>query len=1117
MGDPRRVFLSHTAELRGFPAEGSFVAAAERAVSRAGDAVLDMAYFSAREDQPARYCRDQVRRAQVYAGIIGFRYGSPVPDEPGMSYTELEFAEAGRAGLPRLVFLLDEAGAAPEFLADPDPGLAARQRAFRERLKHSGITVRAVASPDQLELLLYQSLTELDARAAAPGGPSGRPLEEVTDPFALEVHHPVEPDVAQPGLPVLPVYVPREHDATLAAVVMAAAAGASGIAVLVGGSSTGKTRACWQALELLRGREPGWRLWHPIDPQRALDELPGVEPRTVVWLNEAQRYLYAPDGEHVAAGLRKLLRDQDRGPVLVLATLWPELWNELTVRPSGGADLHAQARELLTGHDIPVPPAFTAAQLRELEVAGDPRLAQAAAGSRDGQVIQYLAGAPELLARYRNATPAARALIHVAMDAARLGMRPALPHAFLEEAASGYLTDTEWELLPGDWLEKALDYTAVSAKGVRGPLTPIKLRPGSGVSDSPIGGPTYQLADYLDQHGRRVRRDLVPPAAFWVAAASYADPADLFTLSVSAEGRGLYCAAARLYKKATACGHPFAAARLVRLLHTVNPADKQPAAWAATHASLDNPAGVTSLLDALNTAGATGQVTILVDRDPAAHVTLDDLRKVDSVLTALYEVGAAGQVTALANRAAAEASLDDLGGVVWLLVGLRRAGAADQVSVLARRAAAQASVDGLRNVADLLGALRSAGDPGQVTVLASRAAAEASLEHLDMDLVAKVLDKLREVGAASQVTVLASRAAAEASLDDPEGVGKLLDALWGKGADDQVAALLARDPAARVRLDNPGAVADLLIELRFAGAHDQVAALLARDPAAHARLDRPLRVAWLLSQLRAAGASGQVSTLAARAAADVRLDDLYEVAGLLQALAEAGASGQVTVLASRVAAEASLDRPEGVGELLRQLRQAGVFPGQVATLASRAAAEASLDYYPDRAVSLLSELRNAGDPGQATALASRVAAEASLDDPGAVARLLDYLRNAEVFPGQATALASRAAAHARLDSSYHVADLVGALYRAGATDQVTTLASRVVAHASLDNPDSVAKLLDALRDAGAGAYVAGLVERLPGAGMFDLFCRQESRHKQFRFGREPDGQPATQWAWTDLS
>ena len=258
----------------------------------------------------------------------------------------------------------------------------------------------------------------------------------------------------------------------------------------MGGSSTGKTRACWQALERLRGLEPGWRLWHPIDPQEALAQLPGAGPRTVLWLDEAQGYLDTADGtgERVAARLRELLRDQVRGPVLVLGTLWPEYWDELTARPTGGADPHAQSRELLAGRDIHVPEAFTGEQLRQLEETADPRLAQAAARSRDGQVIQYLAGAPDLLNRYRNAPPIARALIDAAMDDRRLRMHPALPRAFLEAAAPGYLTDTDWDLQPDDWLDQGLGYTAKPAKGVRGPLAPIRPRPTPRCSGQPGGG-----------------------------------------------------------------------------------------------------------------------------------------------------------------------------------------------------------------------------------------------------------------------------------------------------------------------------------------------------------------------------------------------------------------------------------------------------------------------------------------------------------------------------------------------------------------------------------------------------------------------------------------------------
>ena len=187
------------------------------------------------------------------------------------------------------------------------------------------------------------SLPWLSEQSAARALPAGRPLAEVTDPFALEIHRPVQPEGPRPGLPVLPAYVPRDHDAELGSLVRAAADGSGGIAVLVGGSSTGKTRACWEALRQLRDRAQPWRLWHPIEPspaEAALRELPAVVPWTVVWLNEAQHYLDVADGgrgERVAAGLRDLLRDPARAPVLVLATLWPQLWDDLTADRGGAA------------------------------------------------------------------------------------------------------------------------------------------------------------------------------------------------------------------------------------------------------------------------------------------------------------------------------------------------------------------------------------------------------------------------------------------------------------------------------------------------------------------------------------------------------------------------------------------------------------------------------------------------------------------------------------------------------------------------------------------------------------------------------------------------------------
>jgi hypothetical protein len=535
------------------------VAAAERAISACGHVIVDMADFPAADLPAAELCRERVRSCDVYVGVLGTRYGSVVPNMLPVSYTELEFDTATEAGVHRLVFLLGSDAAQPGIPVSRliDQESETRQETFRRRVQASLVT-QPFTDPATLGQLVERSLRELAAREfRAVARSAGRLLAEVTDPFALEVHRPVQPGIPQPGLPVLPPYVARQHDRELAGVVRAVAEGTSGIAVLVGGSSTGKTRACWEALGLLRDLPEPWRLWHPIDPSRpeaALRELPLIRPRTVVWLNEAQFYLDVPDGgtgERVAAGLRELLRDPARGPVLVLATLWPQFWGALTARPPAGeADPHAQARELLSGRDISVPAAFTAPQVAELIRAGDPRLAQAAeAAARDGQVVQFLAGAPDLLARYEYAPPAAKALISAAIDARRLGTGVALPLAFLEAAAPGYLTDTDWDTFGEDWPEHALAYTAAPCNGVRGPLTRIRPRPGGTAAE-----PGCRLADYLDQHGRRTRRALIPPAEFWAAAARFASPSELPALAGAAEARGLLRDAARLRKHAAARG-----------------------------------------------------------------------------------------------------------------------------------------------------------------------------------------------------------------------------------------------------------------------------------------------------------------------------------------------------------------------------------------------------------------------------------------------------------------------------------------------------------------------------------------------------------------------------------
>ncbi|MEU5980107.1 ATP-binding protein [Streptomyces sp. NPDC047315] len=349
----------------------------------------------------------------------------------------------------------------------------------------------------------------------------------------------------------LPLYMRRAHDAAVRQVVAQAGAGSSGMVVLVGSSSAGKTRACWEAVQELPA---GWRLWHPLVPTPAkaladaLEE--GVAPRTAIWLNELQRYVGESadeEAERVAAGLRALLQDPERGPVLVLATVWPEHWTAMTDRPFMGADRYPQARELLAGRAVHVPSSFDQPVSDDIRAVGahDPRLAEAMERAADGQITQYLAGAPALTDRYHTAPPGAAALVRAAMDLSRLGGVSRIPPGFLEAAADGYLSDSEYDALGEDWFEQALTYATTPFRGVRGMLSPVRTRPG--VSDST---PRFLLADYLDQTGRKERRYAAPPASFWQAARRHLDePQVLTSLARAAQARWRDQEATLLYQQ----------------------------------------------------------------------------------------------------------------------------------------------------------------------------------------------------------------------------------------------------------------------------------------------------------------------------------------------------------------------------------------------------------------------------------------------------------------------------------------------------------------------------------------------------------------------------------------
>ena len=523
----------------------------------------------------------------------------------------------------------------------------------------------------------------------------GRLISDLADPFALDVSQVIDSGATEAGLDPLPPYVERAHDGEFRRLLETATGGTSMVVVLVGEPATGKTRACWEAVQTLPA---GWRLWHPISPERllvGLDQLSAVAPRTVVWLNDAHHYLHTPSdrlGERVAASLLELLRDLSRAPILILATLWPGNHGKLTGEPvDGEADPHALARALLAGASVEVPDAFVGVDLDAARATDDPRLVEAVTRADQGRIIQYLAGVPVLIERYRTIGTVPKALIQAAIDARRLGYGPALARDVLMDASAGYLSVEQWNSLEADaWFVEAVREASVPCRGTPGPLTMSRPRPG----EQRAAQPHYRLAPYLEQL-RYTSRAIQPvPVELWQSLLTHAPRDALIGLGRSAQYRGLWKLATEFYCGATQAGHIEGARRVASLLDQAGRSDEA-LSWYARAVELGDRDSTIGAADMLLRAHRTDEAIDwyeraaefgVVEHERSLARSLDDADRIEAALTWYARAFARGQLGAALDAAAV----------------LRRAGQLDEAVEWCERVIRSGDRDLLPGAADVL-------------------------------------------------------------------------------------------------------------------------------------------------------------------------------------------------------------------------------------------------------------------------------------------------------------------------------------------------------------------------------------------------------------------------------
>ena len=347
----------------------------------------------------------------------------------------------------------------------------------------------------------------------------------------------------------LPEYVERDFDFQLRTALSAYLPKRGNFVVMVGGSSTGKTRSLYEAV---CDSVPEWWLVRPPDATSLLEAKDAPPSQTVFWLDELQQYLGAqPALTHECVWA--LVRHGN----LVVGTLWPDQYAKWT---DGHDDVHqlVKSASVVSVLDSLSPVEFADAQDK---AAKDSRI-RAALSARGVGLTQVLAGGPQLVRSWElPVNPYVKAMIAVAADAHRLGVQSALSEQLLADAMYGYLERHQRHESTEFYLAQALPHTTRPLYGDVSPLMPV-----DGGRAGTLGG--YAIADYLAQHVRKERRAKHVPEKAWTALLTHLErPEDLRRLADSATVRLRLCyAEVALTRLAQEFGDGKAAVELADLL-----------------------------------------------------------------------------------------------------------------------------------------------------------------------------------------------------------------------------------------------------------------------------------------------------------------------------------------------------------------------------------------------------------------------------------------------------------------------------------------------------------------------------------------------------------------------